>query len=519
MKITRCLWAQARKPFYVTTPIFYVNSAPHIGHLYSMVLADTASWWKKLYNPADGSFMTTGTDEHGMKVQLAANKAGFSDPKPFVDNAARQFLDLAERAEISYDRFIRTTDDDHYRASKALWKILEDKGFIYKGKHTGWYSVSDEAFYPELQLEKTEDGQFVSKETGKPVEWFEEENYFFALSKFQDALLKLYEENHKFVIPDDKYNALYNEIKGGLSDLSISRPASRCSWGVPVPGDESQVMYVWLEALANYLTSAGFPDMNRVSQLWPATHIVGKDIQRFHAIYWPAFLLAAELQPPRQVVVHSHWTMDGSKMSKSQGNVADPVQVLAKYGVDTVKFFLQYDGYIDHDTPYSADRIISRHNVELVNKYGNLVMRTCGPKFSIERSLSKNVKGSDELKTRVNDLAPSVNRYMENFDTARALQHIWALFADTNLYIQQKEPWKLTEDEQDSVIQDAAEVARVGSIILTPFIPQLANRILDRLSVSMQHRGIEHAQYGADKSYGNGANRKGGFAVKQITDE
>lgn len=514
-----------QKPYYVTTPIFYVNAAPHVGHLHSMVLADTIKRWNGFLNPNDPKpFLTTGTDEHGLKVQHASTAAGV-ETKAFVDNSSQTFKILADEAQISYDRFIRTTDSDHIEASRYLWTILEQNKYIYKGQHSGWYSMSDETFYPETQIEKKrlEDGSdiFVSIETGKTVEWTSEENYFFALSKIQPMLLKHIENNKEFIFPEKRYQQILREVKEGLSDLSISRPKSRCSWGIPVPGaEDSQVMYVWLDALTNYLTSTGFP-VETSGTAWPAdVHVIGKDIIRFHAIYWPGFLLAAGLPLPKHVVAHSHWTMKGSKMSKSLGNVVDPVETMNAFGVDTVKFFLMNDSYLSRDSDYSNDRIIHRHNTELVNKYGNLVVRICGKAFDIPRAIVQEPSdfSNQSIINQIDTLFGKVQNHMRTFNTAQALSEIWSLISTANTYVQDSEPWSLkgNKQKQDAIIKDVSEAARVSSILLYPFIPNISTAMLDRLEVDKNKRGIAYASYGADTSYGKNANRKGDYPIQSI---
>lgn len=493
-----------------------------------MVLADTIKRWNDLNGVnRPPSFLSTGTDEHGLKVQQASQIADM-DTKSFVDSASERFKILAKEGEISYDRFIRTTDNDHILASHHFWNILEKNEYIYKGQHSGWYSISDETFYPESQVEKryNEDGtSFVaSTETGKPVEWCSEENYFFALSKIQPKLLEYVEKKKDFIFPPSRYEEILQEIKNGLHDISISRPSTRCSWGIPVPGSNgTQTMYVWLEALANYLTCAGYPweKEDQVNKLWPAdVQVIGKDILKFHTIYWPGFLLAAGLPLPEHVVVHSHWTMNGSKMSKSVGNVVDPIETMKVFGVDSVKFFLMNDSFLGRDSDYSNERIAHRHNTELVNKYGNLVSRVCGKMFNIPRALNGSCpeKGTNKLVDEINELGNNVRSHMSVFNTSAALSEIWELISHANAYIQESEPWTLKNDleRQDSVIKDTSEVARVSSILLQPFIPNISKLMLDRLMVDTQKRGIEFAFYGADTTYGTGANKKMDHAIKPV---
>ena len=484
-----------------------------------MVLADIIKRWHGWTVPEVPTFLTTGTDEHGLKVQRASEAAGV-DTVPFVAAAAEKFKILAQEAQISADRFIRTTDEDNIIASQELWRRLEAAGYIYKGSHSGWYCVSDETFYPETQVEKSPTGDsMIASETGKAVEWTSEENYFFALSKLQPALLQHLKAHPDFVVPEVRYQQILREVEAGLDDLSISRPKSRCSWGVPVPGDDSHVMYVWLDALTNYLTSTGFP---KESLAWPAdVQVVGKDIVRFHTIYWPAFLLAVNLPPPKQVVVHAHWTMQGSKMSKSLGNVVDPIDTMKHFGVDTVKFFLANDSYLARDSDYSNDRILARHNTELVNKYGNLVVRICGKPFNIPRAIENiSEAGADAspLAKQTDALLDKVSTNMAKFATAPALAEIRSVIAAANTFVQETEPWSLKSNLplQDDIIRDASEAARVSSLLLIPFIPQVAGAMLDRLAVDPSKRTVEYARYGADKTYGVGANRKGDYPISAI---
>ena len=436
-------WNRLLKPYYVTTPIFYVNADPHIGHLHSMTMADILKRWHIFYNDRS-SYMTTGTDEYGLKVFQASQKAG-QDTRKFVDDRSIRFKQLAERAKLSYDRFIRTTDPDNEIAAKALWKLLDQNGYIYKGSHSGWYCISDETFYPESQVEPsgevspTGKSIMISRETGKAVEWTSEENYFFALSRLQEPLLEFYSQNRDFVVPQSKFLGIEREVREGLQDLSISRPTSRNTWGITLPGDDSQVMYVWFDALVNYLTSSGFPWRSSIEfqeSVWPANvHVIGKDILRFHTCYWPAFLLAAGLPLPKQVMIHSHWTMGGNKMSKSLGNIADPFEMIDKFGSDSVRFFLANDGHLDHDSIFSEERIISRHDTELVHKYGNLVLRICGEKFNVQRAINSSLKDFQHLGPlfkndhlwlieKTNSIAEHVNKHMLNFQTSKALAEV-----------------------------------------------------------------------------------------------
>ena len=363
----------SKQKYYITTPIYYVNGAPHLGHAYTSTAADVLARFKRL----DGFdvFFLTGTDEHGQKVEAAARAAGVA-PQEFTDRIAADFADMAKRMNISNDDFIRTTEPRHKAAAQALWQRLEAAGAIYLGAYEGFYAVRDEAFYDESELKTLPDGTLVAAATGAPVQKVSEPSYFFKLSAFQDKLLAFYEANPDFIAPAAKRNEIVSFVKSGLHDLSISR--TKFSWGIPVPGDEKHVMYVWLDALVNYLTAAGYPDENAARYgYWPANlHLVGKEIIRFHAVYWPAFLMAAGLPVPEKVFSHGWWTVEGEKMSKSTGNFIDVRPLVDEFGLDTVRFFLLREVPFGNDGDFSRKSLISRTNAELANGIGNLAQRT-----------------------------------------------------------------------------------------------------------------------------------------------
>lgn len=534
-----------KKPFYVTTPIFYVNAAPHLGHLYSMLLCDVRNRWETLNNRE--SLFTTGTDEHGLKVQAAAEKSKKA-PKEFVDQLAVIFKRLASTANIKYDRFIRTTDPDHIVAVNEFWKIANEKGYIYQGEHAGWYSVSDETFYPETQIderidEKTGEKQMFSKETNTVVTYQKEINYFFRLSLFYDDLIKILKENDDFIIPRSKQVKLMNELElqGKLEDLSVSRPASRLQWGIPVPGDSNQTIYVWFDALVNYLTSAGFPFKLSASidaslketanKFWPATHVIGKDIIKFHGVYWPCFLLAVGLPVPQQLVVHGHWLSQGVKMSKSIGNVVDPIEMIEYYGTDPLRFFLCESSVLDGDGDFTEERLFFTRN-NIMAKFANLIMRSCGTKFNVERAvksyqnreladinkLFKDYKNGEIITEKYNDLVKKTNLlqdkvggFYEKFETMKVIESVWDIIIQANQLFQLAEPWGLQNNRkaQDSIIFISLETARISSILLLPIMPTLCMTFLDRFSVSPTSRSIEYTKVGADLTYGAGANRSG----------
>lgn len=549
------------KPFYITTPIFYVNAKPHLGHLYSMLLCDTRSRWEKL-NPRQSSFLLTGTDEHGLKIQEVAAKQGI-DCKVLVDRVSENFKNLAQILNIDYNRFMRTTDADHLETVKFFWKLMEEKGLIYEGSHSGWYSVSDETFYPETQIEEVIDKatgktKKISKETKNEVIYQDEINYFFKLSHFQQDLIDFLLQNPDFVRPASKYTELLNELtESKLPDLSISRPSSRLKWAVEVPNDESQKIYVWFDALLNYVTAIGFPgdfkhENNQfiapASNPWPATHVVGKDIIRFHCIYWPIFLMAAGMPLPKQVIVHSHWLSEGFKMSKSLGNVVDPIETYEYYGEDALRFFLTENSNINSDCNYS-EKAFHDTRETLIGKYANLITRAGGAAFNIEESVSFQAEGRfinidkvletsilnpkdkqeifklrDELITSLNALYATMNEHMTQFDHMKAIQDWWTPIEKANQLFQLGQPWIYTkalknEELSEDALRDlktiqlyyiflAAETSRITSILIQPVIPSLSSTILDRLHVSPEKRTSDQSIVGADTEYGAGANSK-----------
>ena len=377
-----------------------IHIAPHVGHLYTMILTDILKRWQVLNGQK--AILCTGTDEHGMKIQRAAAQAN-TPPKEFCDLTAETFRSLAKRAELSNDHFVRTSDKDHKDAVQYFWQMLRERNYIYESKHEGWYCVSDETFYPETAIEKRLDpftGRtfMASQETGKEVEWTSEANYHFRLSLFKDRLLDFYKANPEFVVPATRMNNVVDWVSEGLQDLSISRPAERLTWGVPVPDDESQTVYVWLDALINYITKAGYPwaPGSETAGGWPANvQVIGKDIMRFHCIYWPAFLMALDLEPPKQILTHAHWTLGHQKMAKSTGNVVNPFFALDRFGVDVMRFYLAHDGGISNDSDYGNNFIVERYKKALQGGLGNLVSRVTRPKiWSVQSSVKVASEGN-----------------------------------------------------------------------------------------------------------------------------
>ena len=474
------------KRFYVTTPIYYVNGAPHIGHAYTSIATDVLARFKRL----DGFdvFFLTGTDEHGQKVERAATDAG-TDPQSFTDRVSADFRDMADKMGVSYDDYIRTTEDRHKRSCTELWRRIAAAGHIYLGHYEGWYAVRDEAFYDEAELTAAADGTKLAP-TGAPVAWVREPSYFFRLSAFQDALLKLYEDQPDFILPSGRRNEVLSFVRGGLRDLSVSRTSF--TWGIPVPDAPGHVMYVWLDALNNYVTACGFPDPDAPRwRFWPAdVHVVGKDIIRFHAVYWPAFLMAAGLPLPKHISSHGWWTVEGEKMSKSLGNVIEPRQLVATYGLDPVRYFLLREKPFGGDGTISHPALVSRINVELANELGNLAQRSLS---LIARNLGGILPARGEATaedTALLDAAgalPDVLR--ERLDRQvfhEALEEVWKIVRAANAYIDHQAPWALRKTNPPRmavVLRVLVDTVRVVATVLQPFMPGSMARMLDQLGV------------------------------------
>lgn len=474
--------------YYITTPIYYVNDVPHIGHAYTTLACDVVARYMRLAG-REVKFLT-GTDEHGQKVAKSAEKAGI-DPQDFTDKVSVSFRKLADAMNFSHDDFIRTTEERHKKAVQHLWKILAEKGEIYLGKYSGWYSMRDEAFYSESEL--TEDGL---APTGAPVEWLEEPSYFFALSKWQDRLLEFYEKNPDFIRPESRRNEIISFVKGGLLDLSVSRTSF--TWGVKVPGDETHVVYVWLDALTNYISALGYPDESgEFKKFWPAdVHIVGKDITRFHAVYWPAFLMAAGIECPKSIMAHGWWTNEGQKISKSIGNVIDPFALIDEFGVDQVRYFMMREVIFGNDGNYSRDSVIARINSELANKIGNLAQRT----LSFVAKIDGLVPARSEL-WELEDLIVFARSLRAKFDAAMEKQNINLVLdginelADkANIYIDHQAPWTLKKTDpakMNEVLYVLLEAVKYIAIYMQPFTPTAASKMLDQLGIDEGKRRFD----------------------------
>ena len=478
--------------YYITTPIYYVNDKPHIGHAYTTLACDVMARFKRL-DGYDVTFLT-GTDEHGQKVEKAAEAADLT-PQHFTDQVSQNFRDLTKAMNFSNDDFIRTTEKRHKAACQRIWSILQGNGNIRLGKYEGWYSVRDETFFSETELV----GGMAP--TGAPVEWVEEPSYFFNLSAWQDKLLAFYEENPRFVGPESRFNEVKSFVKSGLRDLSVSRASFK--WGVPVPGDDNHVMYVWLDALTNYLTAAGWPengpagDKEKYTRLWPADlHMVGKDILRFHAVYWPAFLMAADLPLPKRVYAHGWWTNDGQKISKSLGNAIDPNHLAVTYGLDQTRYFLMREVPFGNDGDFSVQAMTQRINGDLANDLGNLSQRVLSMVFKncdgIMPAIPKPLKSEDEdLLKSVDSLIINVRRHIDNQAFHEALRIIWQVISQANRYVDSIAPWALKKTDPErmaEVLAVLAETIRKIAILVQPVMPDSAGKILDQLGVHPMQR-------------------------------
>jgi methionyl-tRNA synthetase len=478
--------------FYITTPIYYVNDKPHIGHAYTTLACDVLARFKRL----DGHevMFLTGTDEHGQKVEKAARDKGVT-PQSFTDSVSQNFRDLTARMNYSNDDFIRTTEARHRVACQTLWSMLMERGHIRLGSYAGWYAVRDEAFYTEAEIH---DGK---APTGAPVEWVEEPSYFFNLSEWQEPLLEFYEANPNFVGPESRFNEVKSFVRGGLRDLSVSRASF--SWGVPVPDDDAHVMYVWLDALTNYLTATGWPtdgefgDTERNAKFWPADlHMVGKDILRFHAVYWPAFLMAAGLPLPKRVFAHGWWTNEGEKISKSLGNVIDPNALAAEFGLDQTRYFLMREVPFGNDGDFSRRAMIHRMNGDLANDLGNLSQRVLSMIFKncdgVMPTLPADPQDEDKALMAATDaLIDEVRMQMDRQAFHEALRAIWQVVSDANRYVDAMAPWGLKKSDparMAEVLAVLAETIRQVAILVQPVMPESAARILGQLGVAPDAR-------------------------------
>ena len=468
------------KNYYITTPIYYPSAKPHMGHAYSSIIADFFARFKKI----DGFnvYFLTGTDEHGLKIQRSAEKLN-KDPKSFCDEISKTFEDLTKTLNLSNTDFIRTTEDRHKVSVQNLWNILEKNKQIFLSKYSGWYSVSDEAFYNEDEVEE-KDGLKISKSSGSAVEWVEEESFFFKLSEWEKPLLEFYEKNKNFILPESRRNEVISFVKSGLKDLSVSRKTF--SWGVKVPSDENHVVYVWLDALTNYLSSLKYPDENNelYKNFWPADlHIIGKDILRFHAIYWPAFLLAAKIEPPKRVYGHG-WILSGDeKMSKSKGNILDPLEIINVYGLDPLRYYLLKEVSFGNDGNISEEKLENCINSDLANNFGNLCQRVLSFAEKNCSSLIPDHKFNDEdleILKPLNNL-DKIRSFIDNQDINQYMSFIVDRLFAANKYFNDQEPWKKKDDRLrlNTIVYTALELIRKITILLYPVMPETSVKVLN----------------------------------------
>ncbi|KAJ2611495.1 methionyl-tRNA synthetase [Coemansia sp. RSA 1365] len=513
----RLLGTKTADKFYITQPIFYVNSVPHIGHFYTIVLADTIRRYAQLLGKT--TKLSGGTDEHGLKIQQAAAAHG-EEPLPFCTKFSDRFRELMTVANARPTDFIRTTDARHYKAVSQFWNLLVERGFIYKGEHSGWYAVSDEAFYTQSQIEERIDpatgkqGMFAI-ESGQPVEWVSEVNYKFRLSMFRDRLIEWIEENPNVIYPNIRRNEVLEWLKTGLDDLSVSRPRDRLRWGIPVPGDDQHTIYVWVDALINYLTVDGFPwnSNSQPSFFPPDVQVVGKDIVRFHAVYWPALLMAAGLPLPKRILAHAHWTMGTQKMSKSKGNVVDPFQVISKFGLDPIRYFIIRNGGIADDGDYSDEEVLVRYKKDLVGQLANLASRCLSNRLNPDLSLFSAIAYQQQTHADIADvpfrdalsaLPANVSASFDQGEFGRGLGLIFDTLSMANKYVTENEPWNIAKrtDEHSRlrlqvVLFYALEAVRQAAIMLLPVMPEKASRLLDHLAVPLDQRMWSHSSFGA----------------------
>lgn len=487
----------SRKNYYITTPIYYINDVPHIGHAYTTVAADIMARYKRLWG-FDVYFLT-GTDEHGQKVEKAASQQGIH-PKELADTMVHRFTDLWKRLNISNTGFIRTTEERHKKAVQYIFQKVFEKGDIYLGEYEDWYCVPCESYFTELQLDNGRCPDCLRK-----PDRLKEESYFFRLSDYTERLLKLLDENRDFIMPEIRYNEVYSFVKGGLKDLSVSRTSF--SWGIKVPMNERHIIYVWFDALANYLTGVGFlEDDGHFQSFWPCDiHLIGKDILRFHAVYWPCFLMSFGIEPPRRIFAHGWWTIEGQKMSKSLGNVIDPNEIASTYGVDEFRFFMFREVPFGMDGDFSKQAIIHRINGDLANDFGNLVSRsvTMINKFlkgRVERPELRN--GADDgFESAIRQLITDYYRSMDVLSFYKAIQSIFEIVSIMNRYIDSEAPWRLAKEGDvrvKTVMYNLWNGLRISALLMSPFMPEKSKKIWEALGIQ---NSIEKARFEDEEGF------------------
>ena len=481
------------EPFYITTAISYPNGRPHIGHAYEAIAADAMARFRR----AKGRDvrLITGTDEHGLKMVQTARGQG-RDTREFADEMSGYFRDMCHGLNISYDAFVRTTEPRHYESSQKIWKAMDEAGDLYLDRYEGWYSVRDEAFYDGSELIESEGGENLSPQ-GTPVEWTVEETWFFRLSKYQEPLLQLYRDNPGFIRPESRRNEVIRFVEGGLKDLSVSRTSF--DWGVPVPGSPGHVMYVWVDALTTYMTGVGFADdPDSYDRFWPAdVHLIGKDIVRFHAVYWPAFLMSAGLRLPKQVFGHGFLLARGEKMSKSLGNVVDPMELADRYGVDALRYFLLREVSFGQDGSYSAEAIVNRVNAELANSFGNLAQRSLSMIFkNLGGVLPAAGQGIDDqaLLDEVRGACATLEREFDQFAFSAGLEAWMSPVFACNQYVDAAAPWALKKSDPDrmaEVLGTLAVAIRMLAEAVMPIIPASSEKLIVLIDSGKDGKPIE----------------------------
>ena len=484
------------KNFYITTPIYYPSGKPHMGHAYSSIVADIFARFKRLekYNV----LFLTGTDEHGQKIQKEAKKNN-KEPKIFCDELSETFRSLTKTLNLSNDDFIRTTEKRHYRSVIEIWNRLVDSGDIYLDKYSGWYSVSDEAFYDKDEIED-KNGKKISKSSGSIVEWVEEESYFFRLSSWSKRLLEFYKKNPNFILPASRKNEVVKFVEKGLKDLSISRTSF--TWGIPVPKNEKHVIYVWLDALTNYISALNFPDTEdkKYKTFWPAdVHIIGKDILRFHAVFWPAFLLAAKLPLPKRIFGHGWILSDEKKMSKSLGNILDPLEIIKKYGIDQLRYYLVKEVSLGNDGSISLENLKNCINNDLANNYGNLCQRVfsfikknCDNKIPYSTKLNNSDKA---LLQNLKSNLPKLQNLIDNQDLNEYIKTVVGFSFEANKYFNDSEPWtvkKKNPERMNAILFTIVDQIKNISILLNPIIPNATNKVLAMINISNENIKIDN---------------------------
>ena len=475
------------KNFYITTPIYYPSAKPHMGHAYSSIIADFFARFK-LIDDYSVHFLT-GTDEHGLKIQRSAEKAG-KNPQEFCDSISKTFRDLSKTLNLSNTDFIRTTEERHKKTVQYLWNKLEKNDDIYLSNYSGWYSVSDEAFYTDDEIEEI-DGEKIAVTSKSKVEWIEEESYFFRLSKWEKPLLEFYESNPDFISPVSRKNEVISFVKSGLKDLSVSRRTF--AWGIPVPSNKHHIIYVWLDALTNYLSALNYPDTNDnlFKKFWPASiHLIGKDILRFHAVYWPAFLLAANITLPKKIYGHG-WILSGDeKMSKSKGNILDPLEIIKKYGLDSLRYYLIKEVSFGNDGNISQDRLENCINSDLANNYGNLCQRVVA--FTIKNcdgKIPSTIKFLDDDLKILNKYSNSLSKIRSKIDEQDInfyINYIVNSLFEANKYFNDQEPWKKKDDQVrlNTIVYTTLEIVRKISFLIYPIIPETSLKALKIFNIT-----------------------------------